>query len=1251
MTSSTAAFICPPERARLPFPYRPEADAVDAALARAGALDWPAVMRTAAPWVAGVRANPAPFWAMESLLREYPISSAEGLALMRLAEALLRVPDTATAVALTADQLGRADFDGESDGAPGGPHRMLASLSASAIALSKKILPDAEHSGGLLQRLGAKTVVAATVRAIGLLGRQFVLGRDIDEAIDEANGQRRKQSALRYSYDMLGEGARTERDAERYLASYGNAIEAIARFGVAPGREAAASASRGPEAADGISIKLSALFSRYEVAHRARVFAELLPRVWRLVEPAAKANLNLTIDAEESDRLELSLDVFEALAERIAAVFPQWRGFGLAIQAYQTRALEAIDEVARIARANRLRFMVRLVKGAYWDGEIKRAQELGLAGYPVFTHKGHTDTAYLAGARALVGHADVIYPQFATHNAGTIAAVVQMAQATGAKFELQRLHGMGEGVFRELSRKLPLGDMTPTPPAPPARGGGLITNDIPVRIYAPVGEHRDLLAYLVRRLLENGANSSFVHQLADEAVAAAVLLASPLSRIGDVALPLPRKLYGASRLNSQGVDLACLAERAPLHEALSRAHVEPVPEAGPVDVDAAMARLAAGFAGWNATPAAERAAILRSAADRLEAKLPEFCALLVTEAHKTLGDCVAEVREAVDFLRYYAGEAERRAGDGLPGCGIFVCISPWNFPLAIFAGQVAAALAAGNAVAAKPAEQTPFVALRCVELLHEAGVPASALALLHGPGETVGARLVADARTAGVCFTGSTPVARHIHRSLSAKAGPPVPLIAETGGLNAMIVDSTALPEQVVDAVVQSAFRSTGQRCSALRLLCVHESIAEGLLEMLAGAMAELQVGDARLLATDVGPVIDVEAHANLSRHIERLRRTAKLIAEAPVGDPPQPGNAKSIAPIAFELARIGELSEEIFGPVLHVVRWGGEVDTVVDQINALGYGLTLGVQTRIDSRAQRIADRAHVGNVYVNRNMIGAVVGVQPFGGEGSSGTGPKAGGPHYLDRFLACPAPADAPRTQVRVPATAAAMRTVPTLPGTAFARLETAFARWSARTLAERTTTVQRACLRWPAAHAPAALAAAARALADQALPGPTGESNTLRLHPRGVFALLADGAADVDVTAALAAALLAGNSVALVGAAAGASMREAFVAAGGEAEAIGLFDADQATALLAAPALGGVAALASDPHAGRGAAQALARRDGPILPLIPLAEASRADRLWRWCSEQTLTVNTAAAGGNAELLAAAGQQPLAQAAAGG
>jgi RHH-type proline utilization regulon transcriptional repressor/proline dehydrogenase/delta 1-pyrroline-5-carboxylate dehydrogenase len=975
---------------RLPSPYRDEAPIVDELLqSLSGRLDWPAVIAQATPWVQAVRDTPAPFWALESLLREYPISSAEGLALMRLAEALLRVPDAETAIALTADQLGRADFAG--DGDADSPHRLLATLSASAIGLAKRWLPEVGEPPGLFERLGAKTVVAATVRAIQLLGRQFVLGRHIGEALDEAAAQRRDQSRLRFSFDMLGEGARTERDALRHLASYDAAIRAIVARQAEPGNEPVAGSS-GAFVRDGISIKLSALHARYEDAQHTRVMAELVPRLVPLVDLAAAADINLAIDAEESDRLELSLEVFDALAAHVQQHAPRWHGLGLAVQAYQTRVLAVIDEIARVARARQLRFMVRLVKGAYWDGEIKRAQEGGLDGYPVFTHKQHTDIAYLAAARALIEHAAVIVPQFATHNAGTIAAIVQMARARGARFEMQRLHGMGEGVYREVLAALP---------------------ELALRVYAPVGEHRDLLAYLVRRLLENGANSSFVHQLADVAVPPQELLRSPLSALPGIGQPLPRDLYGPARRNPLGVDLACELQRAPLLAAWAHTALPAVREADAAQVDATMRRLRQGWPAWNAVPVAERAVLLERAADRLEARLTTYAALLVREGRKTWGDCVSEVREAIDFCRYYAQQARTRlapmvlpgpTGESnelrLRGRGVFVCISPWNFPLAIFAGQVVAALVAGNAVAAKPAEQTPGVAAAFVALLHEAGVPMDTLALLHGPGESVGAALVAHPLNAGVCFTGSTQVAKAIQRSLAASDGPIVPLIAETGGLNAMVVDSTALPEQVVDAVVQSAFRSAGQRCSALRLLCVHDGIAAPVIDMLAGAMRELRVGAPEQLATDVGPVIDAEAHANLTRHVHRLEREAQLLARAPLDER---FAHTHIAPVAFELDAVEALREEVFGPVLHVVRWSGEVDALVARINALGYGLTLGIQTRIDSRALRIAEHAAIGNVYVNRNMIGAVVGVQPFGGEGLSGTGPKAGGPHYLYRFCA--------------------------------------------------------------------------------------------------------------------------------------------------------------------------------------------------------------------------------------------------------
>jgi RHH-type proline utilization regulon transcriptional repressor/proline dehydrogenase/delta 1-pyrroline-5-carboxylate dehydrogenase len=971
----------------LPIPYRPEPEVVaDRLAALEHALDWPAAAAAATPWVDAVRRHPPPFWAMESLLREYPISSAEGLALMRLAEALLRVPDAATAIALTADQLGRADFEGAADST-------LSRLSSAAIAMSKKFLPEGDHPPGLMAKLGSRTVVAATLRAVQLLGRQFVLGQTIAEALGEARAAHRKQDALRFSYDMLGEGARTDADALRYLESYARAIAAIAA-----GTDAAAT----PERNDGISIKLSALHPRYEEAQRERVLDELVPRVWRLCELAAAANLNLTIDAEEVDRLELSLDVFDALAARVASAHPQWRGFGLALQAYQTRALELIAHVAAVARRHGLRLMCRLVKGAYWDAEIKRAQELGLPHYPVFTHKHHSDISYLACARALLAAPDAVYPQFATHNAGTIAAILQMAQAAGAPFELQRLHGMGEGVYREVMKQHP---------------------GVAVRVYAPVGQHRDLLAYLVRRLLENGANSSFVNQLGDDAVPVGELLMSPLYIApANPLLPLPPALFGAppARRNSDGVDLAVAAMRAPLLAALATCRVPGVAEYDPARVPQAVATSAACFRDWRQTPVAARAAMLRQAADALQQALPRFCALLVKEAFKTWGDAVSEVREAIDFLRYYADEAERIMQTVvLPGPtgernelrliarGPWVCISPWNFPLAIFTGQVAAALATGNTVLAKPAEQTPAVAREAVALLHAAGVPADALQLLHGPGETVGAALVAAPGVAGVVFTGSTQVARTIHRALAAKDGPIVPLIAETGGINAMLVDSSALPEQVADAVVQSAFRSAGQRCSALRLLVLHEGIADAVIEMVCGAARELAAGDPALLSTDVGPVIDHEAADNIRRHLARLDAQARRVYPAAPSAAEASDGGNLIVPHAYEVPSIDGVTSEIFGPVLQIARWGSgalaDPAAVIEQINALGYGLTLGIQTRIDSRAQALAARAHVGNIYVNRNIIGAVVGVQPFGGEGLSGTGPKAGGPHYLYRFCA--------------------------------------------------------------------------------------------------------------------------------------------------------------------------------------------------------------------------------------------------------
>ncbi|MBK6852541.1 MAG: L-glutamate gamma-semialdehyde dehydrogenase [Burkholderiales bacterium] len=992
---------------RLPAPVRAEAELAAGLLAHLRPrLDWAAVHARALPWVEQVRAHPAPFWALESLLREFPISSAEGRALMRLAEALLRVPDTETAIALASDQLATADFAAHASTADGAAGQLVGRLAGQALALAQKLLPQDGEARGLIARLGAHGVVAATLRAIGLLGEQFVLGQDIDAALKRADAARaeqaRQQTAglgeadaalpLRHSYDMLGEGARTEADALRYLDAYHRAITAIAR---SQGR------AERPEDADGISIKLSALFERYEAAQADEVARVLLPRVVSLANAAAAANIHLTIDAEECERLELSIALIDAMCAQLAASAPGWRGLGLALQAYQQRAPELITELAALARRHGRRLMVRLVKGAYWDAEIKRAQELGLAGYPVWTHKHHTDLAYLACAEELLAAPDCFYPQFATHNAATLAALMELADRAPAlppgahpdRFELQRLHGMGEAVHRELQKS---------------------TGAPALRVYAPVGPHRDLLAYLVRRLLENGANSSFVHQLADSSVSPEELLASPLYVAAASGVVLPPELYGTQRRNSAGLDLACAAQRLPLQAAI--AALPQAPRLAPMElsrVDAVMRALHAAQPAWNATPLAERCAVLSRAADALEARTPEFIALLVREGRKTMGDAVAELREAVDFCRYYAAQAAtdlaprplpgptgERNELRLHGRGVFVCISPWNFPLAIFAGQVVAALVAGNSVAAKPAEQTPAVAAAFVDLLVLAGLPRGVLTLCHGSGPALGAALVAHPAVAGVCFTGSTGVAKTIQRRLAEGDGAIVPLIAETGGLNAMIMDSSALPEQVVDAVVQSAFRSAGQRCSALRVLCIHEAVADKVIEMLAGAMASLRSGAPDDWATDVGPIIDSVAHGRLTRHVERLTASARLLACGPLA--PELA-ATHIAPVAFELNDLAELKEEIFGPVLHVVRWGGSVDELVGRINALGYGLTLGIHTRIDSRALRIAAQAHVGNVYVNRNMIGAVVGVQPFGGEGRSGTGPKAGGPLYLYRFCA--------------------------------------------------------------------------------------------------------------------------------------------------------------------------------------------------------------------------------------------------------
>lgn len=953
-----------------------------------------------------------------ALMNKYRLSTEEGVVLMCLAEALLRVPDSDTANALIRDKIAGRHWTDDGDDGQGGS--FLIQMSAFGLSLgSATLLLDQIGSRSsptailrrMVRKSGEPVIRQAAYAAMKLLGQQFVMGENIGAAIRRANRETNELA----SFDMLGEAARTAADAARYAASYADAIRALGQQ-ARPGD---------PHANHGISIKLSALHPRYEYLQAARVCQELLPVVMDLVRAARDANVPLMIDAEESDRLEPHLDIFAALLD--AGLADNWPGLGIVVQAYQKRATAVIDWVGSLARSHGVTVALRLVKGAYWDSEIKRAQVAGLADFPVFTEKNHTDINYMRCAQLLHGLRDCVYPAFATHNAMTIAYITSLF-GNGRDYELQRLHGMGEGAHDALMEV-----------ARPAR---------PVRVYAPVGTHRDLLAYLVRRLLENGANSSFVHQFADPHVTGEELAIDPREPVAQLsAIPLPTglDLYLPERRNSRGHDLGepgvpeeLLAAMAsarqasrraapivagrsvdgvavPLRNPATGAIVGQVVEADAAWVNRAVSSALSAQPDWSLAGGDFRADRLERAADMLEGEEARFLALAVDEAGKTLADAVAEVREAVDFLRYYAREARQHfsrptslpgpTGERneliLEGKGLFVCISPWNFPLAIFLGQVGAALVAGNAVLAKPAEQTPLIAAAAIDLLHRAGVPPEVLHFLPGRGETVGAALTAHPDIAGVCFTGSTEVARLINRTLAHRDGPIAALIAETGGINAMIVDSTALPEQVARDAVASAFQSAGQRCSALRLLIVQSDVAEPMIEMIAGAMAELAVGDPADPATDVGPIIDAEARDTIAAYVAEAEAAGRVIARAHrMAAAPQAGHF--VAPTLIRLDAIADLKCEIFGPVLHVVTYDGdELDAVIDAINATGYGLTLGLHSRIDSVAAHVAARARVGNIYVNRNQIGAVVGVQPFGGRGLSGTGPKAGGPHYLFRF----------------------------------------------------------------------------------------------------------------------------------------------------------------------------------------------------------------------------------------------------------
>jgi RHH-type proline utilization regulon transcriptional repressor/proline dehydrogenase/delta 1-pyrroline-5-carboxylate dehydrogenase len=966
-----------------------------------------AIDRTATRLIDAIRASDDRLGGVEDMLREFALSTKEGLALMVLAEALLRVPDARTADQFIEDKLGQGDFVHHETRSSA----FLVNASAWALGMSARVIQPGETPQGtigrLTKRLGAPAVRAATRQAMRLMGSHFVLGETIEAALARAHSA----GAPRYSFDMLGEGARTAADAKRYFNSYARAIEAIgptADHRPLPDRP-------------GISVKLSALHPRFEALSRGRVMTELVPRLLDLARQARAFDLNFTVDAEEADRLELSLEV-------IAAVLGEpslhgWDGFGLAIQAYQKRAEAVIDHVDGLARSLNRRLMVRLVKGAYWDTEIKRTQERGLDDYPVFTRKAMTDLNFVACAQKLLALRPRLFPQFATHNALTVATILELGGSAGG-YEFQRLHGMGEALYARLSRDQP---------------------SLAYRTYAPVGSHRDLLAYLVRRLIENGANSSFVALAADAAVPVATLLRRPAEIVGEAGnarhpeIPRPSDLYRPQRQNSRGIEFgehaalsgllaAIAAETASVVAApvingqtatgAARPLLSPIDQttaigsvidATPEQANAAVLAARDGFKVWSRTPATTRAEILEQAADLLEQRRARFMALLAREGGKTLDDALSEVRETVDFYRYYAAEGRKLFGadEAMPGPtgesnvlrlrgrGVFVAISPWNFPLAIFTGQITAALMAGNAVVAKPAEQTPLIAAEAIRLLHEAGVSSLALHLLPGDG-SIGAVLTAHRDVAGVVFTGSTEVARVINRALAAKDGPIVPLIAETGGINAMIADATALPEQVADDVVTSAFRSAGQRCSALRLLFVQDDVADRMIEMIAGAARELCIGDPRDPATHIGPVIDAEARQRLDAHIGRMKHEARVhfAGSAPDG--------LYVAPHIFELSDAAQLTEEVFGPVLHVVRYPADrLERVLQSIERSGFGLTLGIHSRIDDTVEAVIDRLSVGNVYVNRNMIGAVVGVQPFGGSGLSGTGPKAGGPHYLPRF----------------------------------------------------------------------------------------------------------------------------------------------------------------------------------------------------------------------------------------------------------
>ncbi|MCL6262324.1 trifunctional transcriptional regulator/proline dehydrogenase/L-glutamate gamma-semialdehyde dehydrogenase [Craterilacuibacter sp. RT1T] len=1154
------------------------------------------VQEMAGRLVSEVRRERSKASGVDALMHEFTLDSEEGVALMCLAEALLRIPDKATADRLIRDKIAKGDWKRHL----GNSASLFVNAAAWGLVVTGKLVGSHSEQGlgSALTRLIAKggepLIRKGVDMAMRMLGKQFVTGETIDEALE--NGRAREARGYRFSYDMLGEAALTEADAQRYLADYVTAIHAIGR----------AANGRGVYEGPGISVKLSAIHPRYSRMQHARMMAELLPRLKGLFLLAKQYDIGLNIDAEEADRLEISLDLVEALAND--ADLAGFDGIGIVVQAYQKRCPYVIDYLVDLARRSGHRFMVRLVKGAYWDAEIKRAQVDGLSGFPVYTRKVYTDVSYLACAKKLLAAQDAIYPQFASHNAYTLAAVYHLA--AGKDYEFQCLHGMGETLYDQVVGSHHL--------------------DKPCRIYAPVGSHETLLAYLVRRLLENGANSSFVNRIVDENVSIAELVADPVRQAADLAgvphgkIALPSELFAPLRANSRGLDLANEQVLASLQIALSSAEAQSwqacpmladgdvgegarlavmnpadhsdtvgtVIEASVADVGRALAFATAAAPEWAAKLPAERAACLMRMAALMEENMPALMALAVREAGKTLANAIAEVREAVDFCRYYASEMTAHFDNAAqPALGPVVCISPWNFPLAIFTGEVAAALAAGNTVLAKPAEQTPLIAAFAVRLLHEAGVPRDVLQFLPGRGEVVGAALTSDKRIQGVIFTGSTEVAQLINRTL-ARREDEVALIAETGGQNAMIVDSSALPEQVVSDVLNSAFDSAGQRCSALRVLYLQHDIADKVITMLKGAMNELCIGNPAHFNTDIGPVIDEEARAGLLAHIEHMRSVARDVHQLAL--PQACANGSFVAPVLLEINDLSELKREVFGPVLHVLRYdAADLDRVISAINATGYGLTHGVHTRIDETMARIAHGVKAGNIYINRNIVGAVVGVQPFGGEGKSGSGPKAGGPLYLYRLTrGAWSPALGQAAPVALPALDALQAALPAL-------------------APAEALTALRARLNWARTHSPLGLTCV--------LPGPTGEHNTLRFAPRGVVACLSDDRE--SLLGMLVAAFACGNRVLVARQAENAVLAEVL------APWLGLADA---------PQQGEIDAVLHDGNSARasGLRLELAAREGAIIPLIE-AKAGVCN-LYRLLLERALSVNTTAAGGNASLM---------------